>query len=139
MHNYRRWFGIVVWLGILANWLFAAIVLLLDHRWIQTALGLDPNASSVWLYNYSFLLALLSCFYIPAARDPFAYRVNAWLLIFCRLIPATTFLVGVALGFMPGRFLVLAAGDGTFGTVELILLWLMVRSTGAGQPSSQGA
>lgn len=139
MDNYRRWFRIVVWLGILANWLFAATVLVLDHRWIQTTLGLDPNASSVWLYNYSFLLALLSCFYIPAARDPFAYRVNAWLLIFCRLIPATTFLVGVALGFMPGRFLVLAAGDGTFGTVELILLCLMVRSPRSGQPSSQGA
>jgi hypothetical protein len=139
MDNYRRYFRIVVWLGILANWLFAVTVIVLDHRWIQTALGLDPNASSIWLYNYSFLLALLSCFYIPAARDPFAYRVNAWLLIFCRLIPATTFLLGVALGFMPGRFLVLAVGDGTFGMVELVLLWLMMRSTRAGQPASQGA
>jgi hypothetical protein len=45
----------------------------------------------------------------------------------------------VALGFMPGRFLVLAVGDGTFGMVELVLLWLMMRSTRAGQPASQGA
>ena len=42
---------------------------------------LGDQASVLWLYNYSILLMILSCFYIPASRDPFRYRANAWLLV----------------------------------------------------------
>ena len=39
-----------------------------------------------------------------------------------RLLPVSTFLIGVALGFMPRGFLQLAAVDGTVGILELLLL-----------------
>jgi hypothetical protein len=121
-NTYRRWFARVVWLGILGNWAFAAWVLFVDPVRLLTALNLGPVNSTVWLYNYSVLLAILSCFYIPAAKDPFRYRANAWLLIVGRLVPACTFFLGVLLRFMPPGFLALGIGDGTIGLLELFLL-----------------
>lgn len=122
MSHYRKWFGIVVWIGILGNWAFAAWVLFLNPGRLLSRLGLGGADTTVWLFNYSVLLAILSCFYAPAAKDPIRYRANAWLLILARLIPATTFFVGVALGFMPRGFLILGLADATIGVVELLLL-----------------
>jgi len=120
--KYRKWFGRVVWFGVLANWGFGFWVLFIDPQRLLAALDLGEVNSTVWLYNYSVLLIILSCFYIPAARDPFRYRANAWLLIVGRLLPASTFFVGVFLHFMPKGFLRLGIADGTIGIVELILL-----------------
>lgn len=118
----RMWWKYVVWFGILGNWSFAVWALFINPRQLLAALDLGSVNTTIWLVNYSVLLALLSCFYIPAARDPFRYRVNAWLLVFCRLIPASTFFVGVFIGFMPAGFLKLGIGDGSIGILELILL-----------------
>ncbi len=119
---YRKWFAIVVWFGVLANWAFAFIVLFVNPHPLLQMLGLGSVESTVWLFNYSVLLAILSCFYIPAAIDPFRYRANAWLLIIGRLVPASTFFLGVFLGFMPEGFIRLGIGDGLVGLVELFLL-----------------
>ncbi len=81
----------------------------------------------MWIYNYSILLTILSCFYIPAAHNPFRYRANAWLLIIGRLVPASTFFIGVATGYMPAGFARLGIGDATFGIIELILLVRLLR------------
>ena len=127
MNHYRKWFRVVVWLGILANWSFAAIVILIDPHGLLDLLGLGAVASTVWLYNYSVLLFILSCFYIPAAGDPFRYRVNAWLLIVGRLLPASTFFLGVWMGLMPKGFVLLGLADSTFGIVQLFLLLKVYR------------
>ena len=117
-----RLFTIVVWLGVLANWSFAVWAIFLDTGALLKFFGLGGVESTVWIYNYSVLLAILSCFYIPAAHDPYRYRANAWLLIIGRLVPASTFFVGVAMGYMPSGFVRLGIGDATFGIIELILL-----------------
>jgi hypothetical protein len=122
MNPYRKWFKFVVWFGILGNWTFAAWVLFVNPIQVLSGLELGSVNNTIWLFNYSVLLAILSCFYIPAASDPLRYRVNAWLLIAGRLIPATTFFVGVYLGFMPRGFLKLGLGDGSIGLIELFLL-----------------
>jgi hypothetical protein len=122
-----RLFTIVVWLGVLANWSFAVWAIFFNTASLLTFFGLGPVESTVWIYNYSILLTILSCFYIPAAHDPFRYRANAWLLIIGRLVPASTFFVGVALGFMPGGFVRLGIGDASFGIIELILLVRLLR------------
>jgi hypothetical protein len=119
--NLRLW-TIVVWIGVLANWTFAAWAVFFNTASLLETFKLGAVESTVWIYNYSVLLAILSCFYIPAAHDPFRYRANAWLLIIGRLIPASTFFIGVALGFMPAGFVRLGIGDATFGIIELILL-----------------
>jgi hypothetical protein len=122
MTRARTLFKYVVWFGILGNWTFAIFAMFVNPHQLLTTLGLGDQSSTIWLFNYSVLLAILSCFYIPAAHDPFRYRVNAWLLILGRLIPASSFFLGVFLGFMPRGFLNLGIGDGLIGIIELILL-----------------
>jgi hypothetical protein len=131
MSRSRTWFKYVVWFGILANWSFAAFVLFVDPARLLERLHLGPVNNTIWIVNYSVLLALLSCFYIPAASDPLRYRANAWLLIAARLIPASTFFVGVAMGFMPRGFLRLGAGDGLVGLLELFLLTRLLGEQGS--------
>lgn len=122
-----RLFTIVVWLGVLANWSFAVWAIFFNTASLLAAFGLGPVELTVWIYNYSILLAILSCFYIPAARDPIRYYANAWLLIVGRLVPASTFFIGVSLGFMPVGFARLGIGDATFGLIELFLLVRLLR------------
>lgn len=122
MPSLRTSFKIAVWIGVIANWSFAIWAVFSNPHTLLQGFGLGDVADTTWLYNYSFLLMILSLFYIPAANDPFRYRVNAWLLIVGRLVPASTFVFGVAMGFMPPGFLNLAVGDGTIGLIELILL-----------------
>lgn len=136
MFEARTLFKWVVWLGVAANISFGLWVVFFDGNSLLAMLRLGPQASLLWLYNYSILLMILSLFYLPAARDPFRYRVNAWLLVLGRLLPATTFLVGVGLGYMPAGFLGLFLADGTFGVIELILL-LRVYKNGP-KPSDYG-
>lgn len=118
----RKLFAIVVVLGVIANWSFGVWAVFFDPHALLTTLKLGDQRSIIWLYNYSWLLMILSLFYIPAARDPFRYRANAWLLIVGRLVPASTFFIGVLLGFMPHGFAMLGLGDSIFGVLELILL-----------------
>lgn len=120
--NARKLFAIVVWAGVVANWAFAVWVVFFGAHTLLDRLGLGDVESTIWIYNYSVLLMILSLFYIPAAHDPFRYRANAWLLIVGRLVPASTFFIGVLLEFMPRGFLGLGIGDSTFGITELILL-----------------
>ena len=123
----RTLFKLVVWLGAIANWTFAVWVFFFDpHRLLDT-FNLGPVDRVLWLYNYSVLLTILSLFYLPAAHDPFRYRANAWLLVAGRLVPASTFVLGVALGYMPQGFLTLCMADGSFGVIELVLLLMIYR------------
>ena len=109
------------------NWLFAFWVLFIDASQLLTWLCLGAVESNIWLFNYSVLLIILSCFYIPAANDALRYRANAWLLIAGRLVPASTFFLGVLMGFMPNGFLLLGLGDGAIGLAELWLLRRLLR------------
>ncbi|HEY7286587.1 MAG TPA: hypothetical protein VH497_14155 [Vicinamibacterales bacterium] len=123
-------FRAVVWLGILLNWSFA-LWALIAPAWLMDVLALGPLQDGVWLFNYSVLLAILSCFYIPAAKDPVRYRTSAWLMIVARLVPATTFFIGVAVHFMPPGFLKLGIGDASIGLLVLFLLHKLDVTTSA--------
>jgi hypothetical protein len=117
-------FRSVVWLGILLNWSFAAWAFANPVKLLES-LALGAPTETLWLFNYSVLLAILSCFYIPAAKDPLRYRTNAWLMIVARLVPATTFFLGVSVGFMPSGFLKLGVADATIGVAVLSLLRML--------------
>ena len=129
-----RLFTIVVWLGVLANWAFAVWAIFFDTGKLLDLFGLGGVSSTIWVYNYSILLVILSCFYIPAAHDPLRYQANAWLLVVGRLVPASTFFIGVWLGYMPEGFVRLGIGDATFGIIELILLIRLRRDAEAVSP-----
>lgn len=126
MNKYTVWFKRVVWLGILVNFTYAICAFVIPNRLI-TFLNLGSPDSTIWLFNYSVLLVLLSCFYIPAADDPERYIVNSWLLVAARLIPATTFFIGVLTAYMPTGFLTLGIGDLSIGIIEGILLSQVLR------------
>ena len=121
-------FSRMVWLGASVNWAFAFGLLFGDVNALMRLLNLGELSSTLWLYHYSIALALLTLFYIPAARDCVRYRANAWLLIVARLISALTFFVGVAIGFMPDGFLWLGLTDAAIGFTQLWLLWRIVRA-----------
>jgi hypothetical protein len=121
-------FTLAVWVGILLNWTFV-VYALSNPRHLIRAMDLGDDTSTVWLFNYSVLLALLSCFYIPAARNPVRYRVNAWLLIVARFIPASTFFVGVSTGFLARGFTKLGSVDSVIGAIELIFLLVLERQS----------
>ena len=133
MNKYTIWFGRVVWFGILVNFSFSVSAFLIPNQLILF-LRLGSVESTVWLFNYSVLLILLSCFYIPAAQDPFRYFVNSWLLVFARLIPATTFFIGVLINYMSRGFLTLGIGDFTIGSLEGILLILALGAEKSAEP-----
>jgi hypothetical protein len=124
----HRLFKYVVWAGVAVNWAFGIWAIFIDPHGLLDRLHLGEQQSVIWLYNYSVLLLILSLFYLPAAHNPFRYRANAWLLVVGRLVPASTFLFGVIVGLMPKGFLMLMAGDSTFGIVELILLVRLLRA-----------
>lgn len=128
MNKYAVWFKRVVWFGILANFTYAVCAFAIPDRLI-TFLQLGEPNSTVWLFNYSVLLVLLSCFYIPAAHDPYRYLVNSWLLVAARIIPATTFFIGVFTAYMPKGFITLGIGDLSIGIVEGILLTLALKKS----------
>jgi hypothetical protein len=123
---HRKMFAAVVWFGILVNWAFATWAFINPTQLLEK-FELGSVNSTIWLFNYSVLLAILSCFYVPAAKDPVRYRTNAWLLIVARLIPASTFFAGVYIGFMPRGFLKLGVGDATIGIAALVLLRKLVQ------------
>jgi hypothetical protein len=131
MSTDRKIFAVIVWIGVIANWTFGVWAVFFNPHSLLTSLELGDVPSAIWLYNYSILLMILSLFYIPAALDPFRYRANAWLLIVGRLVPASTFFVGVALTFLPSGFLRLGLGDATFGILELIFLVRTFRAAAA--------
>lgn len=127
VNSYAIWFKRVVWVGIAANLTFAVFAFTAPEQLVST-LNLGSLESAVWLFNYAVLLTLLSCFYIPAAHDPWRYIINAWLLVAARIIPAIAFFAGVATGFMPRGFASLGIGDFSVGAIEAVLLGLTLRS-----------
>jgi hypothetical protein len=133
MKSYAVWFKRVVWGGILVNFTFAAFAVAVPGALIST-LHLGPVEPPVWLFNYAVLLALLSCFYIPAAHQPQRYIVNAWLLVAARLIPALIFFIGVAIAAMPRGFFTLGLGDLAIGVAEAVLLVLTLRAKSQATP-----
>ncbi len=127
MNTYAIWFKRVVWFGILANFTYALLAFVIPYQLIAF-LQLGSLDTTIWLFNYSVLLVMLSCFYIPAANNPERYLVNSWLLVIARLIPATTFFIGVFVAYLPTGFLTLGAGDLGIGIIEGILLTLALQN-----------
>jgi len=123
----RRWFGRMMWVGILANLALAIPTLLLPGRmmaWIDLPLA----TPIMWPRFAALLLILLSVFYMPAAVDPDRYRTTAWTAVFSRLAGVLFFLT------QPREYLMFGLFDLVFFIPEIVLLWRLSRST---QPAAQ--
>ena len=116
------WFGRAVWLGILVNWFLSLPAIFLPNA-VLSRFGLPLALETpVWAAFASLLLALLSCFYIPGAVDPYRYRATAILSVLARLAGVVFFLV-----LWPGRYPAFGYLDLAMFLIQAPLLYLTLR------------
>jgi len=82
-----KWFGRVVWLGILFNLCFA-IPAIIAPDMMLASLDLPPAASMLWLQNVGMLLLTLCIFYTPSAVNPGRFPTHTKLVVLSRWIAA---------------------------------------------------
>ena len=124
----RRWFGRVMWVGIVANFALAIPTLLFPERMLELT-NLPLATPIMWPRFAALLLILLSVFYMPAAVDPDRYRAIAWMAVASRLAGVLFFLT------QPREYLMFGLFDLVFFVPELILLWRLAQSQ-KGSPKS---
>ena len=116
-----RWFGRVVWIGILANVALAIPTLLFPARMLELS-GFPPATPVLWPQFSGLLLILLSIFYIPAALDYRRYHITAWSTVASRLAGVIFFV-----GFQAPEYHMLGYFDLVFLIPEAVLLTLASR------------
>src|SRR3954447_11043414 len=121
MNPYARWFGRVMWLGILADWLLAGAAIIAPEFTMQV-FRLRPTGDPVWTAFAGLLLFLLSLFYIAPAGNPYRHRFAAWVATLARVPGVLYFLV-----LNPGVYPAFGYADGMFLVVQLPLLILTMR------------
>jgi hypothetical protein len=124
-----RWFGRVMWAGIVANLALAVPTLAAPARMLAL-MSLPAAAPDLWLRFAALLLVLLSVFYMPAAHDPRRYRTIAWLATASRFV-GFAFFLGQA-----REYLMLGLFDLAFFLPEVILLSVSVRLAGTAAGAS---
>jgi len=111
------WFRILMWAGIAANVVIAAIAIAHTEA-VLAFLHLEMAQPLVWPRFAAFLLILLSIFYIPSAIDPIVHRYSAIVSIICRAGGVGFFTI------VGGRYIVFGLFDLSFGLPQAILLAL---------------
>src|ERR1700678_3031459 len=120
MNNYAKWFGRIVWVGVLANFAMALPALFLPDEMLAM-MSLPSASPGMWPSFAALLLMLLSLFYIPGALNPLKYRPVAWLAVLARLAGGIFFCIFNRDYFLFGLF------DLTFFVPEFIFLTLAIR------------
>jgi hypothetical protein len=120
-NTYSRWFGRVMWAGIIAN-VGIALFAMWDPDRLFAMLKMPIAVRIIWPRFASLLLLLLSAFYVLATQ-PLRSRTNAVLAVAARFAGVTFFLVNVLLGD-PATYLLFSLFDLCFGLPQAILLYL---------------
>jgi hypothetical protein len=129
--SYLAWFRRVMWLGIIAN-VALALLSIFRTELVLELIGLPPASPLVWPRFASFLLILLSGFYLPAAIDPKGNLFAAVFAVVCRFGGVAFFSI------IGGRYILFGLFDLTFGLPEAILLAL-ARASSRKSPNAGGA
>jgi len=115
-----RWFRYLMWAGIVANLVLAAVSLVALDR-VLALLSLEPASPLVWPRFSAFLLILLSGFYIPGAVDPLRNTYSAIGAVLSRF-------GGVVFFFLAGGgYILFGLFDLAFGLPQAVLLLLTMR------------
>ncbi|MEQ9357463.1 hypothetical protein [Coleofasciculus chthonoplastes] len=127
MNPYAKWFGRVVWLGIIVN-MFFVVPLCFFPETLLSWLHMQIPVPIIWVRAAGVLLLEISILYIPGAQDPYRYKATAWMSIFVtRGGGFSFFFIGVFFFGQELGFLSIAVVDFFFGLVEGILLYLAMR------------
>jgi hypothetical protein len=82
-----KWFGRIVWLGIIFNLCFA-IPAIFAPDMVLAGMDLPPAASMLWLQNAGMLLLTLCVLYTPSAIAAARFPVHTKLVVLARWIAA---------------------------------------------------
>jgi hypothetical protein len=126
MNRYARRFQITVWIGILMN-VGLGLTGLFAPDWLLRTMGFDVAYPNVWPRFASWLLLLLSLFYIPGANDLNRYRANAVLSVCARFSGVVFFTGAVVLVGFSSRYLLFGAFDLVIGVPSAIFLVQAIR------------
>lgn len=116
-----KWFGRIVWLGIVFNLCFA-IPAIIAPDMVLASLDLPPAASMLWLQNVGMLLISLCIFYSPSAIAPAKFPTHTKLVVLSRWIAAAFWLILLRQGAPGGVVRPLLFTDLTLAVVLLLLL-----------------
>ena len=105
---WARWFQVVMWLGILQDFVLALPTIFWPAAML-TALGQTVPLDTTWVSFAATVLVVLGAMYIPAAWNPYRYPWTAWLAVLARP-PGVIFF-----------FLLYAGTYPVFGWVDLVL------------------
>ncbi|NEQ78757.1 MAG: hypothetical protein F6K26_00200 [Moorea sp. SIO2I5] len=129
MNAYAKWFGRVVWLGIIINVVFFVIPLLFFPEVMLSLLKMQIPVPIIWVRAAGLLLLEISILYIPGAMDPYRYKATAWMsILVTRGGGATFFITAVLLFGQDLGFLSIALVDLVFAVIQGILLFLALQT-----------
>ena len=117
---FSRWFGRVVWMGILFNLAFVATEILAPNL-VNVNFGVPVTAVTVWNIAHAAMVLGLTLLYIPAAIAPLRFPAYSWMIVVSRFLAVV--LWASLMPSTPG-FLQCLIADGTFAVAEAILLQL---------------
>ncbi len=116
-----KWFGRVMWLGILFNLCFA-IPAIFAPDMVLAGLDLPPATSMLWLQNVGMLLVTLCIFYTPSAVAPGRFPTHTKLVVLSRWIAAVFWIILLRQSAPAGVVRPLLFTDLTLAVVLLLLL-----------------
>src|SRR5262249_47101948 len=121
MGKAERWFGRLVWIGILLNLCFA-IPAMFAPDMLLASLDLPPEPSTLWLQNVGMLLLSLCIFYTPSAIAPSQHPTHTKLVVLSRLIASVFWFALLRQAGTPEVIRPLFLTDLILGVVLAILL-----------------
>ena len=117
----EKWFGRLVWIGILLNLSFALPAMFAPDM-LLAGLDLPPEASMLWLQNVGMLLLSLCIFYSPSAIAPSRHPTHTKLVVLSRLIASVFWFILLRQAGAPEVIRPLWLTDLTLGVLLAILL-----------------
>lgn len=131
MNEKAIWFRRVMWLGIIANVVLSLPTLFFPNTMMR-AMGQRPTGDIVWTAFAANLLILLSLLYVPAAKDPFRYRLTAIFAVIARAAGVLFFFV-----LWPGRYPLFGLLDLFFFILQAPLLYRAFKAHPDWQPATE--
>jgi hypothetical protein len=122
-----RLFRISLAVGFAVNMVFA-IPAFFAPRLLETMFDVGTTDTTAWLRNVGILLMIISTMYLAVIQDAFRYIFIAYLAIAGRFAAGCFFLVLVLFADYPSGFKLLAANDLILSSLQVILLYLVLRN-----------
>jgi hypothetical protein len=121
MGTAEKWFGRIVWIGILFNVCFALPAIFAPDM-LVASLDLPPETSLLWLQNVGMLLVTLCIFYAPSAIEPSHFATHTKLVVLARWIASLFWFILLRQSAPAGVVRPLLITDLTFAALLLLLL-----------------